>query len=115
MSLLVIHAESDPERVLSVARTPGEIAEMLKSLAGVHSHERELPLPIVPNSQDMPSLERAIDVALAAFPEAPAYLVAGHGLTTWASDLRALQRQLEGLEFLLECALAEERLPPSAG
>jgi methylthioribulose-1-phosphate dehydratase len=48
-----------------------------------------------------------VDRARAAFPAAPAYLVAGHGLTTWAVDIAGARRHLEALEFMLACALAE--------
>jgi len=37
----------------------------------------------------------------------PAYLIAGHGLTTWAADRTSLMTQLEALELLFRCALAE--------
>jgi methylthioribulose-1-phosphate dehydratase len=48
-----------------------------------------------------------------ALPEAPGYLVAGHGLTTWASDVPSLRRHLEALEHLLACELAEWPTTPS--
>lgn len=84
--------------------------EMLKALPGIHSHEQTLSLPVVANSQDMEQLEQRVSEALAKMPDAVAYLVAGHGLTTWAKDLASVKRQLEALEFLLECQLAEEPL-----
>jgi len=85
--------------------------EMRKALPGPRSHEAPIVLPIVPNSQDMDVLGAALSEALAAHPEAPGYLVAGHGLTTWAPDLQGLARHVEALEFLLECALWDERAP----
>jgi methylthioribulose-1-phosphate dehydratase len=81
--------------------------EMAKALTGVHSHETEVTLPIVDNAQDMEVLGARVDRALAAFPTAPAYLVAGHGLTTWAVDVAGARRHLEALEVMLACALAE--------
>lgn len=81
--------------------------EMAKALEGVGSHEVALVLPVVPNAQDMAVLGAAIDKRLAELPEARAYLVAGHGLTTWASDVSTLRRHLEALEHLLACELAE--------
>jgi 2,3-diketo-5-methylthio-1-phosphopentane phosphatase/methylthioribulose-1-phosphate dehydratase len=106
----IAHTHSRPATVLSRARLgrgalPLSGYEMQKALAGVGGHEQELVLPIVPNSQDMAELGRALDAALAAHPAAPGYLVAGHGLTTWAADLTALRHQLEALEFLIECEL----------
>jgi enolase-phosphatase E1 len=81
--------------------------EMQKALAGVRSHDETVALPIVENSQDMPALVRAVDDALERFPAAFGYLVAGHGLTTWAKDVATLERHVEALEFVLACELAE--------
>jgi enolase-phosphatase E1 len=80
--------------------------EMAKALPGVRDHETELCLPVVPNAQDMELLQGSIDAALLATPGAPGYLVAGHGLTTWAHDVPGVKRHVEALEFLLACALA---------
>jgi enolase-phosphatase E1 len=83
--------------------------EMQKALAGVHTHEGAVVIPIVDNSQDMETLRHAIDEQLARCAGAPAYLVAGHGLTTWASDPTGLARHVEALEFLLACKLEADR------
>ncbi|HEY6877272.1 MAG TPA: acireductone synthase [Polyangiales bacterium] len=83
--------------------------EMQKALAGVGTHEQSVPIPVVANAQDMTVLAARIDEALARFPTAPAYLVAGHGLTTWGSDAATVKRQLEALEFLFACRLAEDQ------
>ena len=87
----VAHTHSVASTVLSrrhakagVLRLDGY--EMQKALSGVSTHETTIAIPIVDNSQDMAALTRAIDQRLAQFPGAPAYLVAGHGLTTWAPD-----------------------------
>jgi 2,3-diketo-5-methylthio-1-phosphopentane phosphatase/methylthioribulose-1-phosphate dehydratase len=82
--------------------------EMAKAIRDVTTHEIALTLPVIANAQDMAALEAAASSALARHPAAPAYLVAGHGLTTWAEDLPTLKRQLEALEFLLSCRLHED-------
>jgi 2,3-diketo-5-methylthio-1-phosphopentane phosphatase/methylthioribulose-1-phosphate dehydratase len=110
----VAHTHSRAATVLSRAKSEAGVLrlsgyEMQKALAGVSSHTHELCLPVVPNSQDMTVLGSALDAALTAYPAAPGYLVAGHGLTTWAVDLTALKRQLEALEFLLDCELLRLR------
>ena len=79
--------------------------EMLKGLRGVTTHEHVEPIPILPNSQDMPALRAALEQTLRAEPQAHAVLIAGHGLYTWGSDLQEAQRHLEVLEFLFEVAL----------
>jgi methylthioribulose-1-phosphate dehydratase len=76
--------------------------EMLKALAGNTSHEVEVSLPILPNSQDM----RAMAMTFKDLPikpnQAPGILLAGHGLYAWGSSLFEARRHLETLEFLLE-------------
>jgi enolase-phosphatase E1 len=88
--------------------------EMAKALTGVTTHEVTLTLPVLANTQDMAALEAAVASALARYPEAPAYLVAGHGLTTWAQDVSTLKRHLEALEFLLACRMEEDRIGSGA-
>jgi methylthioribulose-1-phosphate dehydratase len=36
-------------------------------------------------------------------PDMHGYLIAGHGLYTWGKSFEIAKRQLEVLEFLLEC------------
>ena len=79
--------------------------EMAKAFEHVRTHEETLVLPVVPNSQDMTQLAHAIDQRMAEHPGARGYLVAGHGLTTWATDVPSLARHVEALEFILACEL----------
>jgi methylthioribulose-1-phosphate dehydratase len=114
-ALVVAHTHSIAATVLS-RRYAGRIAirfsgyEMQKAITGFCDHERTISIPVVSNSQDMQVLEESLSFALQSMPDAPAYLVAGHGLTTWATDFRSLKRQLEGLEFLFSCVMAESDL-----
>lgn len=80
--------------------------EMAKALPGVRDHDSEVCLPVVPNAQDMATLQHSIDAALLQHPGAPGYLVGSHGLTTWAHDVPGVKRHVEALEFLLACSLA---------
>jgi methylthioribulose-1-phosphate dehydratase len=76
--------------------------EMLKGLAGVHTHEHSEWLPIVNNSQDMPSLADAISRTLNEHKSAHGFLIKGHGLYTWGDNLAQAKRHVEIFEFLLE-------------
>jgi methylthioribulose-1-phosphate dehydratase len=76
--------------------------EMLKGLAGVRTHEHEERVPIVENSQDIPTMAREVEAMLAERPEAHAFLIRRHGLYTWGSDLSEAIRHVEILEFLFE-------------
>ena len=80
--------------------------EMLKVFPGNTTHEAEIRLPIVDNSQDMAVIEEAIRPALLAPDAAPAYLIRSHGLYAWGKDLAEAERVLEGTEWLIAAELA---------
>ncbi|HEX5717680.1 MAG TPA: methylthioribulose 1-phosphate dehydratase [Thermoanaerobaculia bacterium] len=77
--------------------------EMLKGLEGVTTHEAEVFMPVLHNSQDMPVLAGELDRLLAERPGAHGFLLAGHGLYTWGASLDQAHRHVEILEFLFEC------------
>lgn len=76
--------------------------EMLKGLAGVQSHQHAEWLPILENSQDMPSLAQTLATVLQAQPAAHGFMLRGHGLYTWGQTLSEARRHVEIFEFLLE-------------
>ena len=79
--------------------------EMLKGLSGVTTHEHREWLPIFENTQDIPVLAEQVSLAMNA-PDKPlthGYLIRRHGIYTWGRDLDEATRQIEILEFLLEC------------
>ncbi len=76
--------------------------EMLKGLAGTTSHEAEITLPILANSQDLPHLAQQARHLIPHHPQAHGLLLAGHGLYVWGADLFQARRHLEIWEFLLE-------------
>ncbi len=80
--------------------------EMLKGLRGVTTHEHRLWLKIFPNTQDIPALALELTAGLQADDPglSHGFLLAGHGLYTWGSDLAEARRHVEVLEFLLEAA-----------
>jgi methylthioribulose-1-phosphate dehydratase len=84
--------------------------EMHKALDGVTTHESDVMLPIFANAQDTVALARTVEEKLGAYPAAPGYLLAGHGLYAWGATMDEARRHLEGLEFLLTCTLEERRL-----
>lgn len=81
--------------------------EMLKAFPGNATHEAELRLPIVDNSQDMAVIEAAVGPSLLAPGVAPAYLIRSHGLYAWGKDLDEAERVLEATEWLIAAELAE--------
>jgi methylthioribulose-1-phosphate dehydratase len=81
--------------------------EMLKVFPGIDTHEAEIRLPIVDNSQDMAVIEAAVAPARLAPGAAPAYLIRSHGLYAWGKDLDEAERVLEATEWLIAAELAE--------
>ncbi|MDP5279700.1 methylthioribulose 1-phosphate dehydratase [Sphingomonas sp. DG1-23] len=109
----VLHGHSPQAVGLSrAAREAGEWVfrghEMLKAFPGVASHEGEIRLPMVDNSQDMAEIEAAVRPALTAPGAAPAYLIRSHGLYAWGKDLDEAERVLEATEWLIAAELAEQ-------
>lgn len=81
--------------------------EMIKVFPGHHTHEAEIVLPIVDNSQDMHEIEAAVAPALTRSGAIPAYLIRDHGLYAWGRDLDEAERVLEAVEWLIAAELAE--------
>jgi methylthioribulose-1-phosphate dehydratase len=87
--------------------------ELLKAFAGNTTHEDSLDLPVLPNTQDMPTLAAQVD-ALLDRDCMWGYLIDGHGLYAWGRDMAEARRHLEAFEFLLNCELDLRSLRPHA-
>ena len=103
----VLHTHSVWSNILSDAHAERrglsiEGYEMLKGLEGVVTHEHQEWLPIIENSQDMPSLAKDVDKVLVEYPKAHGFLLRRHGMYTWGKDIAEAKRHVEILEFLLE-------------
>ena len=83
--------------------------ELLKAFRGNATHEAAIDVPVLPNSQDMPTLAAQVDALLDAGPMW-GYLIDGHGLYAWGRDMAEARRPLEAFEFLLDCELEVRRL-----
>lgn len=110
----VLHTHSQAQTVASrlfaaAGRVRLEGYELLKAFRGNETHETALDLPVLPNSQDMPTLARQVDALLDAQPMW-GYLIDGHGLYAWGRDMAEARRHLEAFEFLLGCELELRRL-----
>jgi len=105
----VLHTHSVWSTILSEFHaTEGGLAiegyEMLKGLQGVTTHQHREWLPIFENSQDMNALAENVSARLDEHPNPHGFMLRGHGLYSWGSDLRQAKRHVEILEFLLEAA-----------
>ncbi len=92
--------------------------EMLKGLEGITTHEAEVFVPVLRNSQDMPALAAEVGRLLAERAGQSGlhgFLLAGHGLYAWGAGLEQAQRHVEIFEFLFECAARRTRFEPFTG
>lgn len=81
--------------------------ELLKAYPGITTHDTEITLPIVDNSQDMQVIEDAIAPRLIEAAVPPAYLIRSHGLYGWGRDMAEAERVIEATEWLIEAERAE--------
>ena len=108
----VLHGHSVAGTVLSMDR-PGPIRlsqyEVLKVFEGQATHDTALDLPVFDNDQDIARLADVAEPTLAAGSPL-GYLIRGHGVYVWGPDMAIALARLEGLEFLLACALEQRKL-----
>ena len=83
--------------------------ELLKAFHGNETHETEVIVPVLPNSQDMHTLAAQVDCLLDRQP-LWGYLIDGHGLYAWGRDMAEARRHLDAFEFLLGCELELRKL-----
>lgn len=110
----VLHGHSVPATVLSMALLREEALvfsgyELQKAFEGQSTHEASLTLQIVDNDQDIPQLADRLEPALRRGAML-GYLIRGHGVYVWGPDMPTALARLEGLEFLLACALERRKL-----
>ncbi|MGQ6019734.1 class II aldolase/adducin family protein, partial [Serratia sp. IR-2025] len=74
------------------------------------SHLDSVAIPIFDNDQDIPRLAARVAVYAEATPLQYGFLVRGHGLYCWGSQVAEARRHLEGLEFLFQCELQRRLL-----
>ena len=105
----VLHTHSQTQTVasrlfagLGYVRLEGY--ELLKALAGTTTHDTAVDLPVLSNTQNMHSLAAQVD-ALLDRGCMWGYLIDGHGLYAWGSDLAQARQHLEAFDFLLSCEL----------
>ena len=107
----VLHGHSVAGTVLSMEERAPQLVfqgyEVQKIFAGQTTHEVSLMLPLVANDQDMTRLAGMVGPRLAEAPMG--YLIRGHGVYVWADSMEMALARLEGLEFLLACALERRR------
>lgn len=105
----VLHGHSVAATVLSLS---GPVIfsnyELLKAF-GFSTHEQSVILPVYENNQDIAQLATQIEPDLReALPIG--YVIAGHGVYAWGTNIEHAYWRLEALEFLLSCELERRRI-----
>ena len=111
----VLHTHSLAQTLASrlygpVGHVRFEDYELIKAFRGYDTHESEFDLPVLPNSQHMPTLAAQADVLMDGKHPTWGYLIDGHGLYAWGRDMAEARRHLEAFEFLLNCELEMRKL-----
>ncbi|GAA4868289.1 methylthioribulose 1-phosphate dehydratase [Luteimonas vadosa] len=83
--------------------------ELLKAFHGNTTHEAAIDVPVLANTQHMPTLAAQVDALLDTGP-LWGYLIDGHGLYAWGRDMAEARRHLEAFEFLIGCELELRKL-----
>lgn len=86
--------------------------ELLKAFKGITSHESRISIPIFANDQDIPRLARQVEQYMDRHGEIVAYIIAGHGLYTWATSVAETLRYLEALDHLFNYELRLKGIRP---
>lgn len=113
----VLHTHSINATVLS-RLSPGDSLvfadyELQKAFQGVSTHESQVLVPVFDNDQDIERLASRVQPWLDAHPDCVGYLIRGHGLYTWGTEMTDALRQVEAFEFLFECELKMRALQRS--
>ncbi|MCJ0973288.1 methylthioribulose 1-phosphate dehydratase [Pseudomonas sp. PS1] len=113
----VLHTHSVNATVLS-RLSPGDSLvfadyELQKAFQGVSTHESQVLVPVFDNDQDIERLASRVQPWLDAHPDCVGYLIRGHGLYTWGTEMTDALRQVEAFEFLFECELKMRELQRS--
>ena len=111
----VLHVHSPSATVASRLKTARDGIhlhgfELLKAFEGITTHDCEVVVPVFPNHQDIPRLVERVAPCLASEIPLYVYLIEGHGVYAWGSDVKTAARHLEAIDFLLTCYLEEQRV-----
>lgn len=84
--------------------------ELQKALSGETTHLGHIHIPIFDNTQDIDQLAHEVEQHMQLHGQGHAYLIRGHGIYTWGSDIHTCFRHLEALDHLLQYELQRRQL-----
>lgn len=110
----VLHTHS-PSAVLLSQIWPSNLLilqgwELQKALTGESTHLNAVRIPIFDNTQDIEQLASDVEQHMQQHGQGHAYLIRGHGIYTWGSDIHTCFRHLEALDHLLQYELQRRQL-----
>lgn len=111
----IIHTHSVAATMLSRMASETLVLEgyeMLAALDGVDSKNGRVALPIFSNYEDYKHLAIWFHRYVVRFPENSGLLIMGHGLYSWGATTADALRQVEALEFMLQCELQGLQIAP---
>ncbi len=103
----VVHTHSPNATLISriiKERVEIEDYELLKAFPNIDTHQTKVSIPILENDQNIPRLVNKLSRVIGN-SKLYGFLIASHGLYTWASSMKQAIIQAEAYEFLFECEL----------
>jgi methylthioribulose-1-phosphate dehydratase len=85
--------------------------ELLKAFNGVTTHETRLDVPVFDNDQDMDALAARVEARLKADGLGWGFLLAGHGIYAWGSNVQETLRHIDAFDYLFTLMLKLKGIP----
>jgi methylthioribulose-1-phosphate dehydratase len=111
----VLHTHSPQACVISRHLSEQDVLELqgyeiAKAFEGISSHDVKLHIPLFENTQNISELAQRVDAWCEEHVDMRAYIIRGHGLYIWATQMDICWRHLEAFEYMLHCQLLEIRM-----
>lgn len=112
----VTHVHAQPAVLASLllaneGRVRIEGLELLKAFHGVKTHETHLDVPVFENEQDMDALAARVEARLKAEGLGWGFLLAGHGIYAWGSNVQETLRHIDAFDYLFTLMLKLKGIP----
>lgn len=112
----VTHVHAQPAVLASLllakeGRVRIEGLELLKAFNGVTTHETHVDVPVFENEQDMDALAVRVEARLKAEGLGWGFLLAGHGIYAWGSNVQETLRHIDAFDYLFTLMLKLKGIP----
>ena len=110
----ILHTHSVPCTVLTRFHETAKEFNLegyeMQKIYGTGTHDTVTRLPVYHNTQDMEDLSARVKRDFMKQPDAPAFLIRGHGLYAWGKDMDEALYVTEATEMMLKCELETLKL-----